>query len=306
MTDLATYASPVSPATARDTTRTTVSVCIPAYQAEEHLRATINSVLAQQCADVEVVVVDNHSTDGTATVLSQIDDPRVRVVRNPITVSMVDNFNIAVRESRGDYVKLVCADDLLTPQCVRIQSSVLDKYPSVSLVSARTDFVDDRGRIMRPARGIRGIVGKKPSQEVARRIVRSGTNPIGPPVAAMFRRADFERCGGFRDDSLFLMDLDLWVRLLQRGEFYGLATALASFRIRSDSSTALTSARSQLAQQLAFAHGIASDAQWSVSAGDQLWGRARTYDMQLRRTGLYLLGARRAHRRRGGGGSDAG
>ncbi len=276
---------------------TLVSVCIPAYQAERHLRATLDSVLAQTHPNLDVVVVDNHSTDGTAAILDQLRDPRLRVVRNAATVPMVDNFNIAIRASRGDYVKLVCADDLLMPDCVRVQAAALDAMPEVTLVSARTDFVDDDGQMMRPARGLRKIVGRQPADHVVRRIVRSGTNPVGPPVAAMFRRSDFDRCGGFLPVTSFLSELDLWVRLLARGEFYGVAETLAAFRISSESTTALTSARSQLAQILGFAAEVAADPRWNITAGDRLCGRLCSLDMQIRRTGLYALSTLRSRRR---------
>lgn len=288
-------------APARDTPdrapRPRVSICIPAYQAGRHLSATLESALAQDCENFEVVVIDNNSTDDTARILEGIDDPRVRVLRNDVTVPMMDNFNIAVQESRGRYVKVVCADDIVEPSCLRVQASVLDTMPSVTLVSARTDFVDDCGAMMRPDRGLPGIVGLQPADRVVRRIVRSGTNPIGPPVAAMFRREDFDRSGGFRHVTSFLSELDLWVRLLDRGEFFGIPSTLAAFRIASGSTTAMTSARSQLRQQLGFSDGLAADTRWRVTTGDVIYGRLRSYDMQLRRTGLYALSNLRNRRR---------
>lgn len=283
-------------AVGRSRTHPAVSVCIPAYQAERHLKATLDSVLSQDSDDFEVVVIDNNSSDGTAGLLQQFADPRLRVLRNQTTVPMIDNFNIAVRHSRGRYVKLVCADDTLTLDCVRVQAKVLDAIPEVSLVSARTDFIDDAGEVMRPARGLTGILGRQPAERVVRRIVRSGTNPVGPPVAAMFRRADFERCGGFRPVTSFLSELDLWVRLLDHGDFFGLSTTLAAFRIASGSTTALTSARSQLTQLLGFTGQLAADPRWPITAGDVVYGRLRSYDMQIRRTGLYALSSARSSR----------
>ncbi|TRW82852.1 glycosyltransferase family 2 protein [Mycolicibacterium sp. 018/SC-01/001] len=277
--------------------RPRVSICIPAYQAGRHLTATLDSALAQDCDDFEIVVIDNNSTDETAQILDRVADPRIRVLRNDVTVPMMDNFNIAVQESRGRYVKVVCADDIVAPNCLRLQASVLDAMPKVTLVSARTDFVDDCGAMMRPARGLAGIVGLQPAGRVVRRIVRSGTNPVGPPVAAMFRRDDFDRCGGFRHVTSFLSELDLWVRLLDRGDFYGIPSTLAAFRIASGSTTAMTSARSQLRQQLGFSDHLAADTRWRVTTGDVLYGRFRSYDMQLRRTGLYALSNLRERRR---------
>ena len=273
-----------------------VSLCIPAFQAERYLQSTLDSVLAQTYPDMEVVIVDNGSSDGTSDIVDRIDDDRVRVVRNVTTLPLVDNFNLAVQQCRGEYVKLVCADDLLEPDCVAAQVAVLEANPEVALVASRTDYVDDEGRLLVGARGLSGVVGHRSGERVVRRIVRSGTNPVGAPVAAMFRRSDFDHCGGFDGAMVFTMDVDLWVRLLRRGDFYGLPTTLAAFRISSGSTTGRTSARNQFAQQTEFARRLIDDGHWRVSTVDRCLGRLHNYDTQLRRTLLFKLSSRRAAR----------
>lgn len=280
---------------AESNSRRTVSICIPAFQADRHLQTTIDSVLAQNYAgiDLEVVVVDNNSSDGTREILEKLADDRVRVIRNGTTLPMVDNFNYAVRQSRGQFVKLVCADDTLEPDCIAAQCEVLAANPDVALVAVRTDFIDGEGRLLRPARGVARIAGRHSAQRVVKEIVRSGSNPIGSPVVAMFRRSDFDRCGGFVGDLPFVMEMDLWVRLLRGGDFVGIPRVLASFRIASGTTTALMSARSQLGQQIEFARRIAADARWQITLFDRIVGRVRSYDMQVRRSVLYLLSALR-------------
>ena len=141
--------------------RPEVSVCIPAFQAERHLQATIDSVLAQDYADVEIVIVDNNSTDGTRDILEMVNDDRVRIIRNATTVPIVDNFNLAVQQSRGQFVKLICADDTIQPECIAAQIKVLKDNPDVALVAVRTDFIDDEGKLLRRSRGLAGIVGRQ-------------------------------------------------------------------------------------------------------------------------------------------------
>lgn len=277
--------------------RPKVSLCVPAYQAERHIRNTIESLLAQRYLDFEIVVVDNNCSDGTAEILSSFDDSRLRVVRNESTLPLVENFNRAVELCRGEFVKLVCADDVLYPECIAAQSAVLERHPGVALVGARTDFVDDEGVLLRPSRGLRGVTGRRAAGHMVRSIVRSGTNPIGAPAAAMFRREDFVRAGGFRDNLLFLSDVDLWVRLLQHGDFYGVPQTLASFRFGSQTVTATMAARSQLAQQKAFIRDLSAQEQWGVTRRDRVVAWANTYDKQLRRTVLFEISKRRDARR---------
>lgn len=277
--------------------RPAVSLCVPAYQAQRHLRATLESLLAQKHADFEIVVIDNNSSDGTAEVLASFGDSRIRVIRNETTLPLVDNFNRAVQQSRGEFVKLVCADDLLHPDCIAAQSAVLQQHANVALVGVQTDFVDDEGVVLRSKRGLRGIVGLHPAPHVVRRIIRSGTNPVGAPLSAMFRRSDFLRSGGFRDEWLFLSDVDLWVRLLQYGEFYGIPRSLASFRFGSQTVTATMAARSQLAQYRSFVHAVSGQQRWGITRTDRAVGRISMYDKQLRRTLLFAISKYRDARR---------
>src|SRR5262249_44731126 len=141
--------------------RPKVSICIPAFQAERHLRSTIDSVLVQNYADLEIVIVDNNSSDGTREILESIKDDRVRIIRNATTLSMVDNWNRAVRESQGQFVKLVCADDVLEPDCIAIEVALLAGNPDLALISARADFINDEGIFLRRSRGLGGIVGRQ-------------------------------------------------------------------------------------------------------------------------------------------------
>lgn len=276
---------------ADDPGRPLVSVCIPAYQAARYLQATIDSILAQTHRDFELVIVDNASTDGTREILDAITDDRVRVVRNESTIPVVDNFNCAVRHTRGELVKLVCADDLLAPDCLGEQVAVLVNSPDVALVSARTDFVDDDGEVIVKARGLRGMGGRLPADTAVRRLVHNGGNPIGAPVAVMFRRVDFDRCGGFHNDQPFLADLDLWVRLLRGGDFVGLTSTLGSFRVHSESVSGLTSVRSQISAHRAFDRVLRADTRWNLTIADRVRGRIGCYENVLRRLVLFAVAA---------------
>ncbi|WP_234791999.1 glycosyltransferase family 2 protein [Mycolicibacterium brisbanense] len=286
-----------APGSARSS-RPKVSLCIPAFQAGPYLQDTVDSVLAQDYPNLEVVIVDNNSSDETQSILRKIADDRVRVIRNAVTVPSVDNHNLAVRSSTGEFVKLISADDTLEPDCVTKQVAVLENRPDVSLVAARAHFIDDRGELLIESRGLRGITGQQSGQSVVRRIVRSGKNPIGAPVSVMFRRTDFDRCGGMRGHVVFTMDLDLWVRLLHFGDFYGIDRTLMSYRVRNGSATALTSARIQLAEQNAFASELAKDPRWAVPRLDRVLGRVNSVDVLAKRAVLFKVSAARAARRR--------
>jgi glycosyltransferase involved in cell wall biosynthesis len=208
-----------------------VSVCIPVYQGERFLAETLRSVLDQTYRDFELVVLDNASSDHSAAVVQSFGDPRIRLERNSTVLSQPDNWNRVVQLTRAPLVKLVCADDLLHPRCLELQVAPMEADPGLALVAARRHMIDEQSRVIVPRRGLSGLTGVRTGVEVARRVVRNGANPIGEPGGVLFRREDFFAAGGWRADRTYIMDLDLWMRLLQYGEFLGLPETLAAFRI---------------------------------------------------------------------------
>jgi glycosyltransferase involved in cell wall biosynthesis len=208
-----------------------VSVCIPATQAEPYLAETIRSVLDQTYRDFELVVLDNASPDRADIIARRVGDVRIRVERTAAPVPQAEHWNRVVQLSRAQLVKLVRPTDLLHPRCLEMQVGPMDADPGLAVVAARRHLVDEQSRVVVPRRGLTGLTGVRTGVEVARRVVRSRSNPIGEPGGVLFRREDFFATGGWRGDRTYTMDLDLWMRLLQFGEFLGLPEPLAASRM---------------------------------------------------------------------------
>lgn len=270
-----------------------VSVCIPVYQGGVYLERAIRSVLDQDVDGLELVVRDNGSTDGTADVVRGFDDPRIRLERAEDTVPLAENWARTLDLARGEFAKLLCADDLLAPGALRRQVGALRADPSLALTAGRTDMIDADDRVMFPGRHLpRSVLGTRTPTEVVRAVVRHGGNPIGPPAAVTFRRAHFEAVGGFRPELLFTMDLDLWVRLLRRGRLHGDRRSAASFRVHAGSASAVTS-REQFATQREFTRRLVADQQEVIRRRDRVAGVAGTYGAMARRYALFLYGSLR-------------
>lgn len=251
-----------------------VSVCIPVYQGERFLPATLESVLAQRGVDLDVVVVDNACTDATPEILQRYAaaDPRIRVVRHPDVLDLAANWRSAVEATTAELVKLVCADDLIHPDCCRTQAAVLLDQPDVALVASRWDMVGPDGEVLTRARGLRGLLGRREGRQVARRVVRTGTNPVGISAGVMFRRSDYDRVGGWDGRRVFPMDLDLWLRLLGRGRLLGQADVLTAFRI-SDTGLSAQHSRTQYEENLDYVREVARDPQWGLGRLDRAVSR---------------------------------
>lgn len=211
-----------------------VSVCIPAYNHARFLRAALESALAQSHTDIEVIVSDNKSTDDTPDVVSEFvrKDPRIRYERAAVHVGMAENFNRCLSLARGKYVKFLCADDMLEPQCVERLVWAIESRNAVLAGCARYLVDASAAATLKVAR-FSGSDWEGPGEAAARRCFFFG-NLIGEPTAALFRRDAPER---FAERYSQLMDLDLWLRILERGRFGFVAEPLCRIRLHPSQAT---------------------------------------------------------------------
>lgn len=214
-------------------TVSTVSIALIAHGATPYLAETIGSVLAQTERDWELLVLDDSGSDRAAALVRGSADPRIRVERvQPLPEPA--NLDRAVRRCRGSLVKVLHEGDLLHPRCLELQVQPLLDDPGLALAAARRHVVDEQSRMIVPRRGLTGLVGIHSAAEVARKIVRTRTNLIGEPCNVVFRLEDYLAVGGWRRRRAHLSDLDLWLRLLQRGDCLGQPEPLAAVRIGPD------------------------------------------------------------------------
>ncbi len=126
-----------------------VSVGIPVYNGEKFLKTAVDSVLAQDYEDFEIIISDNASKDRTAEICSEYvaADPRVRYFRNEVNIGAVPNFNRVFTLARGEFFKWLPHDDFCHPNLLRRCVEVLDRAPrSVALVYPLSELVDEHGR----------------------------------------------------------------------------------------------------------------------------------------------------------------
>ena len=275
--------------------RPEVSVCIPVYNGEQFLAETIRSVLDQTYRDFELVVLDNASTDATGRIARSFGDARVRVETNPTTLFQPENWRAAVRLCRAPLIKLLCADDLLHPRCLEYQVGPMLADAGIALVAARRHMIDERSRVLVPNRGLTGLTGVRSGVEVARRVVRSGANPIGEPGGVLFRQEHYDAVGGWNPERRHAMDLDLWMRLLQCGEFLGLPETLAAFRV-AQQSLSVDNEAGVYEHQKAIMAELAASQHLQVRPLDATVGQLLAPTGRLRRRVLFGMSKRAAGR----------
>ena len=276
------------------------SVCIPVYNGERFLASAVASVLAQTFEDYELIVVDNASSDATVAVVRSFDDPRLRLVEADEHVPAADNWNRASALCRGRYVKLLCADDALAPTCLERQVEALERHPAASMAASLRDIVDDGGRPLLRARGLAGMDGFVAGPEAMARSVRSGTNGFGEPASVLMRGEALRAAGPWTAALPYMIDLDLYFRLLARGGLVAIQESLAIFRVHTSSWS--TSVSRRQAKQ-----AVALFAQWrgrpgsAITRRDMLVGTGRAHGLRLARRLVYSRPFRVVQDRRSGG-----
>lgn len=214
---------------------TRVSVCIPTYNHAHFLKDALDSVLAQTYNNFELVVVDNCSTDATRELVADYAnrDGRVRYFCNETNVGPRENLNRCLQHASASYIKILCADDLLEPACLERSMRAFIDHAEVVLVAHARRLVDAD---LQPIR-IAGYSDRDELVDGQKMIDYSlfNGNYIGEPSAVIFRKED--ALPGFDTSFRLMIDLELWLRLLEKGSLCYLAEPLSSFRVHAGQET---------------------------------------------------------------------
>jgi glycosyltransferase involved in cell wall biosynthesis len=249
-----------------------VSVCLPAYNAEPYIEATLDSVLGQTEHDIEVIVVDDRSSDATLALIRARDDERLQVHANERNLGAVPTVNHAMALSRGRYLKIVHSDDSLEEDCLEKMADALDRHPSAGLVFAPRRVVLEEGSGRAAMwwananrelhRGFGELAECNSGGELFDRWLRQGlqSNWIGEPTGVMLRRSTLERVGLISPRVVGYHDGDMWARVLRVADAVFLDEPLTTFRTGGPSlSSALRATNADWLERLWVYEGLLAD-----------------------------------------------
>ncbi len=206
-----------------------VSVLIPTYRYARYLTEAVESVLAQDFADFELIISDDCSDDGSREILEAYAsrDPRIRIQIHGKNVGMVQNWNWCLGAARGEFVKYVFGDDRLAQHdALGKLVLMLETNPAAALASSARNLIDEHSVVIGRMDGF-STPGVHDSGETIYQCLARG-NIIGEPSAVIFRRAAAAR--GFSTAYGQLVDLEMWLHLLQKGPLALSSEALCDFR----------------------------------------------------------------------------
>ena len=123
-----------------------VSICIPVYNAEKTVASTLQSIIGQTYQNLEILVVDNASTDGTLKIIKEFEDPRIKIYRNDLNIGCEANWNRCIDLAAGEYIAIFHADDLYMPNIVEKQVLAFLENKDIGAVFALATYINVRGQ----------------------------------------------------------------------------------------------------------------------------------------------------------------
>lgn len=206
-----------------------VSVVLPTYNAASTLTDAVMSILEQQLREIELIIVDDGSTDGTDRVLAGIDDPRLVILHHPANLGYVAALGTAIDHATAPIVARMDADDIAHPDRLARQYEILRRRPSVGLVSTAFVSVDPDGRQLRQ----HGV----PPDHAAAWFRLHFANCLAHPTV-MYRRTAYDAVGGYDQRAVPADDHDLWLRMAEVVEIATIPDPLLRYRRSPESMSA--------------------------------------------------------------------
>lgn len=259
-----------------------LSIVIPVHNGMPFLVDAVNSALSELSSDDELIVRDNCSTDGSTEWLDSISDPRIRILHADQLVPAAENWTLAIEQARGEFVKLLCADDEILPGGLSRQLQAISSNGAV-MVASRRRVVNARGSTVLRSHGLgKSFFNVVPGAAALKQSILHGTNAFGEPASVLFRRDAVVAAGPFRTSAGYLVDIDFYARVLRQGTFVGLPSTDAVFRI-SDSSWSSEIGNAQYAQFIDWLDTLESEGQISLTDKERRLSRRRIWALFLAR-----------------------
>ncbi|BAY12841.1 glycosyltransferase [Calothrix sp. NIES-2098] len=203
-----------------------VSVIIPVYNGEKTIKKTIESVLNQSLSDLEIIVINDGSTDSTEEIVKSISDSRLKIFSYP-------NAGLSASRNRGlslaacDFVSFIDADDLWTSDKLESQMQALLAHENAALAYSWTDFIDADDNFVRTGARAK-VTGDAYTKLLLSNFLENGSNPL-------IRKEAFTKVGNFDESLRAAEDWDMWLRLADSYEFVVVPQVQILYRISASS-----------------------------------------------------------------------
>jgi len=209
-----------------------ISIITPSYNQAKFLRETIDSVLSQDYPNLEYIIIDGGSSDGSLEIIQEYEN-RLSYWESTPDKGQTDAINKGFARAKGKYLAWLNSDDVYLPGAVSEAVGYLEEHPEIGTVYGDCTFIDAQGH----------TIGRFPAAQTDHARLRRGYVHI-PQQASFFRADLWQEVGPLDPSFYFAMDYDLWVRLAKKSPLVYLPSHIwASFRLHGDAKTIAADAR---------------------------------------------------------------
>ncbi len=200
-----------------------VSVILPAYNKEKYIKRAVESVLNQTYKNIEIIIIDDKSTDKTPEVISKLSqkDPSIIILTNKVNLGLTRTLNKGIKVARGKYIARLDDEDFwCDKKKLEKQVDFLEKNTEYGLVGGGAIEVDQEGRKI-----MRYLLSE--NDEDIRKVILFSTPFVH--VAVLFRKDIWEKTGGYNEELDGSEDIDLWLKIGKLSKFYNFQEFFACY-----------------------------------------------------------------------------
>lgn len=203
-----------------------ISVIIPVFNGEKTIEETINSILNQSFKDIEIIIINDGSTDATLEIIKNISDTRIKIF-SYANAGLSASRNRGISQAIGEYISFIDADDLWTPDKLECQWQALQENPQAAVAYSWTNYIDESSKFIKSGRKIKAN-GDIFTKLLQINFLENGSNPL-------IRQKALEKVGGFDESLAAAEDKDMWLRLAANYEFICIEKPQILYRISTNS-----------------------------------------------------------------------
>lgn len=220
------------------------SIIIPAYNAENYIGLTLNSIIQQTYEDFECLVIDDGSTDNTIAVATSFNDPRIKILSGSNSGGPAKPRNVGLNNASGEYIFMFDSDDIMLPKKLALSVDALDRNPSANLLFTNFQSIDENGKVIKENflheyETLWEIVDKNVThpleiraEDVFSPLIK--VNFIGTS-SVVLRKSSLKEANRFNESLKNSDDRLFWIEFARCNNFLFLNALLHQYRVRSNS-----------------------------------------------------------------------
>lgn len=258
-----------------------VSVVLPVYNASPYLSQAIQSILSQTYQGLELIIIDDASTDNSWATITQFaqKDKRIRAIKNDVNLKLSKTLNRGIEIARGTYIARMDADDISLPDRLEKQVAYMDMHPEVGISGGNMEIMHADGKVF-----------AKRTYHLNDHDIRSHIfrySPYSHPLIIM-RKDILDKIGGYKDEYNPAEDYELYFRIGTASKFGNLSDTLLKYRIVEKSMTTGSTRKMEL-KTLEVRKKYAKDLHYKCSFVDMIYGMAHLISIYIVPTSIRVL-----------------